>query len=207
VCGRRAWAERVANPTLTSKQYDSYEQETQQMRFSFKKKLVVGAAAAAVIAGTSIGAFAYFTSSGTGSGSATVGSATAWTVGETGTPTGGPLYPDASIGGSNVQTDSYTVTNGGSGSQNLTNVVIKVAKGDGSPWSSQADGSKPACTASDFSVGGQAVGSAWTDTALAGDFTAGQSKSTGSVTVEMIDNGANQDNCQGVIVPLYFFAS
>jgi hypothetical protein len=179
-------------------------------RFSDMKlrtKIAVGATVgAAVIAGGGL-AFAYFTSTGTGTGSATVGSATAWTVGESGTPTGGPLYPDHAIGGANVQTDSYTVTNGGSGSQNLTQVVISVANANGSAWSSRADGTLPACTAADFSVGGQTVGTPWTDTSLAGDFTAGQSKTTGSVTIEMIDNGLNQNNCQGVTVPLYFSAS
>jgi hypothetical protein len=78
----------------------------------------------------------------------------------------------------------------------------------GGVWSSQTNPLKPACTASDFSVGGEAVGASHTDTALAGTFTSGQSKPTGSVTVEMIDNGANQDNCQGLTnVPLYFSAS
>ncbi len=174
-------------------------------RFKSKKFLVVvGVLVAIAVAG---GAYAYFTNTGHGSGSATVGTATNWTVGESGTPSGGPLYPDAAIGGANIQTDSYTVTNPAKGSQNLHQVVISVASGDGSAWSAQADTGKPACTAADFSVGGQAVGSAWTDTALAGTFTAGQSKTTGSVTVELIDNGKNQDNCQGVTVPLYFAAS
>jgi hypothetical protein len=36
--------------------------------------------------------------------------------------------------------------------------------------------------------------------------TAGSSKNE-DVTVEMIDSGQNQDNCQGVTVPLYFSAS
>jgi hypothetical protein len=179
-------------------------------RFSDMKlrtKIAVGATVgAAVIAGGGL-AFAYFTSTGTGTGSATVGSATHWTVGQTGTLSGGPLYPDAGVGGNNVQTNSYSVTNAGKGSQNLTQVVVSVANSDGSAWSAQANAGLPACTAADFSVGGQAVGSPWTDTSLAGDFTAGQSKTTGSVTIEMIDNGKNQNNCQGVTVPLYFSAS
>jgi hypothetical protein len=174
-------------------------------RFTKKRAVVgLGVVSALVLAAA---AYAYFTSTGTGTGSASVGTATHWTVGESGTPSSGALYPDASIGGANVQTHHYTVTNGGSGSQNLSQVVVSVAKADGSAWSSQTDSSKPACTASDFSVGGQAVGHTWTDSALAGDFTASQSKTNGSVTVEMIDNGANQDNCQGVSVPLYFSAS
>jgi hypothetical protein len=173
--------------------------------FSTKKAVAIGGAVALTL-GLAGGAFAYFTSTGNGTGSATVGSATSWTVGETGTPSGGPLYPDAAIGGANVQTDTYTVTNGGSGSQNLTSVVVSVATSTDGTWSSQANINLPACTAADFSVGGQAVGTAWTDTSLAGDFTASQSKN-GTVTIELIDNSANQDNCQGVTVPLYFSAS
>jgi hypothetical protein len=169
---------------------------------AFLATLVVAVVAA-------VGAYAYFTSTGNGTGSATVGDATNWTVGEdVDGASGGPLYPDAAIGGANIQTDSYTVKNGGSGSQNLTSVTVQVAESDGDAWSSQGDLSKPACTAADFSVGGADVGTTWTDpsTTLYGDYVAGESRPS-SVTVELIDNSANQDNCQGVTVPLYFSAS
>jgi hypothetical protein len=172
------------------------------MRKHFTKKRVVLLAIAALAIGIGTTAFAYFTSTGSGTGSATVGAATNWTVGESVSPTGGAMYPDAAIGGAHVQTHGYTVTNGGNGSQYLTQVVIKIANADGSPWDGPGT-----CSASDFSVGGQPVGTAWTDTALAGTFTSGQSKTTGSVTVEMIDNNANQNDCQSATVPLYFFAS
>lgn len=179
-------------------------------KFTAKQKLVAGLGAGAFVVAGGGAAYAYWSSTGTGSGSATVGSATNFTVGQLASPapTGGPLYPDASIGvtGGHVQTNSYKVTNPGSGSENLNKVVISVAKSDGTAWSSQTDSTKPACTASDFSVGGQAVNTPWTDTSLAGDYTAGSSQ-TGTVTVELIDNGHNQDNCQGVTVPLYFSAS
>lgn len=175
------------------------------MRRFTKKRLigVLGVIALLAVTGTAI---AYFTSTGNGTGSATVGTATHWTVAESGTPTGGPLYPDHAIGGSNIQTDGYTVTNPAAGSQNLSQVVVSVATSTGTTWSSQTISGKPACTASDFSVGGNAVGTPWTDTSLHGDYQAGTSQS-GTVTVEMIDSGANQDNCQGVSVPLYFSAS
>jgi hypothetical protein len=181
------------------------------MFFLSRKKLAMGASVAILGVG-SVVAYAFFTSTGSGTGTASVGNATKWTVGESGTPSAGPMYPDAAIGGANVQTHQYTVTNGGSGSQYLTHVVISVANSDGSVWSSQTDNTKPACTASDFSVEGQTVGGSWTDTALAGDYTAGSSKTNGSVTIELIDNStANQDNCQGLSgltgVPLYFSAS
>jgi hypothetical protein len=172
----------------------------------FTKKRLIGALSLIAVLAVAGAAYAYFTSTGTGTGSATVGSATNWTVGETGTPTGGPLYPDAAIGGANIQTDKYTVTNAGKGSQNLTQVVVSIANANGSAWSTQTNPAKPACTASSFSVGGAAIGTPWTDTSLAGDYAAGASKS-GTVTVEMIDNNANQDNCQGVTVPIYFSAS
>jgi len=175
--------------------------------FSTKKRIAAVALSGAVILGAGGIAAAFFTSTGNGTGSVTVGSATAWTVGESGSPTGGPLFPDHAIGGANIQTDGYTVTNGGHGSQSLTSVQISVANSDGSAWSSQTNGSDPACTAADFSVGGSATGSTHTDTHLAGDYTAGQTNSTGSVTVELIDNGLNQDNCEGLAVPLYFYAS
>lgn len=168
--------------------------------FKSKQAIAVGLAAGLTL-GLSGVAFSYFTSTGDGTGSATVGSATAWTVAQTGVTSGGPLYPDASIGGANIQTNAYHVQNTGSGSQNLTDVKIKVATSTGAAWTSGT------CSASDFSLNGAAVGTEITDTALAGTFTAGQDKTDGSVTIEMIDSGSSQDDCQGVSVPLYFYAS
>jgi hypothetical protein len=175
------------------------------MKLIKSKKAIVLLASLVVVAVAAVGAYAYFSSTGTGTGTATVGSSTAFVVTET-AQAGGPLYPDPSIGGANIQSNTYTVNNPSAGNQKLNQVVIKVATGVGGVWTSQTNLSKPACTASDFSVGGQPVGSARTDTSQAGDLTAGQTV-TSSVTVELIDNGANQDNCQGVTVPLYYSAS
>jgi hypothetical protein len=173
--------------------------------FTKKRSMIVALIAAVAVAAITFGAYAYFSSSGNGTGSATVGSSTAFVVVE-GAHSGGPLYPDPSIGGANVQTNSYTVNNPSAGNQKLNQVVIKIANNDGSAWSVQTDNAKPACTAADFSVGGQTVGSAWTDSSQAADLTAGQTV-TSHVTVELIDNGANQDNCQGLTVPLYYSAT
>ena len=126
----------------------------------------------------------------------TVGSSANWTVGETGTPLGGPLFPDAAIGGANVQTDSYSVTNNDSGSQNLTSVVISVATSNGSAWSSQTDLTKPACDASDFSIDGAAVGTSVTDTALHGDFTAGPDEEHW-----LCDCGTDRQRCESGQLP------
>jgi hypothetical protein len=167
-------------------------------KFTSKKGLVLlGVMVVAVAA--AIGAYAYFTSTGSGTGSATVGTDSAWTVGQTGT-TGPNLYPDAAIGTGNIQTKSYDVTNPSAGNQYLTDVKVKVANADGSPWTSGT------CSKDDFSVGGAATGATYTDTDSAGDFLAGETKSD-SVTVQMIDNNANQNDCRGLTVPLYFFAS
>ena len=174
-------------------------------RFIKSKKGLALLATLVVAAAGAIAGYAYFTSTGNGTGTAAVGTASNWSIAQTGTTSGGPLYPDPSIGGTNVQTDQYYVKNNGSGNQNLNKVVIRIADSTGGAWSATV-GTNPACTAADFSVGGQATGAAWTDPALTGDFTAGESR-TGSVAVEMIDNHAVQDSCQGVTVPLYFSAS
>ena len=166
----------------------------------FKKISVLTAIVATVAAMASMQvAYAYFTSTGSGTGSATVGSDSAWTVGQTST-SGGALYPDPAIGTGNIQTKSYSVTNPSAGNQHLTDVKISVANSDGSPWSSGL------CTKNDFSVGGAAVGATYTDADSTGTFTAAETRND-SVTVQMIDNGANQNDCRGLTVPLYFFAS
>ena len=82
-------------------------------RFRTKKVMTVVLAGAIVLGGAGA-ALAYFTSTGSGTGSATVGSSTALTVASV-APTGGPLYPDAAIGGANVETVAYTVTNPSAG--------------------------------------------------------------------------------------------
>jgi len=168
-----------------------------------KKRTLILLAAAVAAIGIAVGAYAYFTSTGTGTGSATVGTDSAWTVGQTAADTlaVGPLYPDTAVGTGTIQTNSYHVKNNSTGNQALAQVDISIANADGSAWSSGA------CTKDDFSVGGEADGVTHTDTSLAGTFTGGQDKTTGTVTVQMIDNNANQNDCRGLTVPLYFSAS
>jgi hypothetical protein len=168
-------------------------------KFLVSKKGIALFVAAIAVAVAAFGAYAYFTSTGSGTGSATVGTDSAWTLGQTGS-TGGPLYPDSTIGTGNIQTKAYSITNPSLGNQLLTDVKVKVANADGSPWSSGT------CDAADFSVGGAAVGATYTDADSAGDFTAGETRND-SVTVQMIDDNTNQDDCRTLTVPLYFFAS
>lgn len=168
--------------------------------FIKSKKGLVLLATLAVAAAAAVGAYAYFTSSGHGTGSATVGTDSAWVVSQSGAPAGGPLYPDATIGTGNIETATYTVNNPSPGHQYLAQVDISVANANGSAWSSGS------CNASDFSVGGAPVGTTYTDTDSAGNFAPGETQ-TDSVTVQMIDNGSDQNDCRGLTVPLYYSAS
>jgi hypothetical protein len=175
--------------------------ENQMKRFMSKKLAILGTAVA-VILGMGGAAFAYFTASANGSAAAQVGYASNWKF-AVGAVTAGPLYPDSTIGTGNIENVAYTVQNVGKGNQNLQSLTVEVANSDGSKWSYQPNANEPACTAADFSIGGAAVGTPFVDTSAAGTYTPNETKN-GSVTVQMIDNGLNQDNCQGLSVPLYF---
>ena len=163
-------------------------------KFTSKKGLVLLATMAVAIA-AAVGAYAYFTTTGSGSGSALVGSDTPWQV-DTDAATGGPLTP-----GGPSQTVGYTITNNSTGHQYLSNVAVSVANSDGSAWDGPGD-----CSAADFSVNGAAPGTAYDDNTLAQDFGPGADDST-SIDIQMVNRNANQNDCRGVTVPLYLYAS
>jgi hypothetical protein len=100
-----------------------------------------------------------------------------------------------------VDTVPYTVTNTGEGDVNLSSVTIEVT-----PGFSYVDGAgDPACTAADFSINGQAVGTpavAAPDVTLNGVSDAPANVYSGSFKIQMVENGANQDSCEGQSVPL-----
>ena len=137
------------------------------MRFSRKFAALSIVAASALVAG---GAFAYFTASGSGTGSATVGSSSPWTVTDDGTS--GPVL----LPGAGVQTVSYTVTNASAGQQGLTDVVVTVDD-------------SPGCDASNFTV----------DNSLSPGPTvlAGGDSVSGSADITMNTSLSSQDGCQG----------
>jgi hypothetical protein len=159
------------------------------------KKGIALLAVVAVAAISAVGAYAYFTTTGSGTGSATVGTDTPWQV-DTAAATGGPLTP-----GGPSQTVGYTVTNNSTGHQSLANVAIKVANANGSAWDGPGT-----CSAADFSVNSAAAGATYDDTTLAQNFAPGASDST-SITIQMIDTGSNQDDCKTATVPLHLYAS
>jgi hypothetical protein len=153
-------------------------------KFTFKKKMIAGAAAAALVLGAGGAAFAYFTSTGAGSGNASVGSATNWTVSVT-SDTSNTLYP-----GSGTETLSYTITNASTTAAQALNAVTATVADSGG------------CLGTWFS----AVASAPTPaihTSIAPGGTA-----TGTVVVSLNDSGTNQDACQGITtVPVTVHAS
>jgi hypothetical protein len=149
------------------------------------KKAVAVAASAGLVLGIAGGAFAYFTAAnGTASGSATVGTSTAWSVANDGT-TGGPLYP-----GSGTETVAYTVTNPSDGHQLLSSVSVTVDADSNGDVISTASGnpSITGCQASWFTVTDN-------DGALPLDLAGSATFSADSDIV--LDNvNANQDACK-----------
>lgn len=148
-----------------------------------KKRIIITTAAMLAVGGGA--AFAYWSATGIGTGSASAGSTVAFTVLST------PAAGDALTPGGPTQTAAFTVKNENTGSQNLVAVTAKVAKSDGTAWTAGN------CSATDFAVGTPAI--------TYGEIAAGTTV-TGSVTVQMVNRAANQDDCQGVTVPLYFEA-
>lgn len=153
-----------------------------------KKPLVLGLAAGLTLAGSGV-AFAYWTSTGSGTGGATTGTSTAFVI-TADPPAGGPLSPDGP-----TQTVAYTVTNpNGAGVQTLTGTTVAIAGAGGASWTTV-----PGCSAADYT--------ATITTAPAYAVMQPGDTATGEVTVQMIDTGVDQDACQGAAVPLYFTAA
>lgn len=174
-------------------------------RFMRSKKGIAALLATLVVAAAAaVGAYAYFTSTGHGTGTASVGSVSA--TGALNVAVSGPtgaasLFPTA-LGDTNasIQTFDYAVTNPTESDVFLKEVDIAVDPG-----------SLPAgCTTSDFSLNGGPVGAGVTDTwnnNLKPASDAPANEQDGSVTIQMVDNGGNQDACEGAAPSLTFDAT
>ncbi|GEM_PF-2105573 len=182
------------------------------MKFKLNKKSLLAGATIGVVIGLAITAAAYWTTSGQGSGSASVGTDTSWVV-TSGAPSGGPLTP-----GGPTETIAYHVKNNSSGHQQLDTVTIQVATTVGtSPTATPGvythGSGTPACTKDDFAVGSAAAGATETQHPHV-DLAPGDTYD-GSVTVTMIDRTdtvagdglGNQNNCRNENPPLFFAAS
>ena len=150
--------------------------------FSSRKRIVIFCAAVIVVLGGAGTAFAYFSSTGSGTGQATVGSATTWQV--TAGAATGTIYPGA--GSSQIV---FTVKNNASGEQQFTNATAAVNSSGGNVTSS----SNPVtgCLASWFTASVSANPGVNTNIAPGGTTTV-------TVTVTMPSSTVNQNACQGV---------
>jgi hypothetical protein len=184
------------------------------MKFIKTKKGISLLAVVALVAIAAVGAYAYFSSSGDGSGTGTVGHATAFTV--TGAGETGNLYPYTQ-----TQLDAtpalYTALTGGSvsnpasgtGNQFLTTLTATIGAPTG------GSGVPNACTAADFRLYSPTPGT-WTISGTNNgvatispgvSLAPGASYSMTNLSVAMVDSGANQDGCQGATVHIAYHAS
>lgn len=152
------------------------------MSWTTKRRALIalGCTCALAVAGV---ALAYFTTSGSGTGNATVGSSSAVTLHAT---VSSNLYPGTS------SPVSFTVDNPSSGSQRVGTITLSSVTVDTahSTCSTTISGGNP-----DFSMPAVAVNKV---------FAAGNGQSvtqTGSLT--MNETGVNQDACQGATVTLH----
>jgi hypothetical protein len=150
-------------------------------RIKFTKKRVIATAIAIGALALAGGAFAYFTASGSGTGQATVGSSTPWTV-TFGTTTG-TMYP-----GAGTATLPYTVTNASTGHQKLATTTASV-NADTNGYVTSHGTSVTGCQAAWFTAANTAP--------TAADLASG-AQATGSVAVTMTDAAVSQNACQGV---------
>jgi hypothetical protein len=135
-----------------------------------------------------VGAYAYWTQGGSGSGSATAGTTSNITVNQTSSVSG--LYP-----GGPAVTLSGNFDNPNPGSVRISSItgVVSSISGAGT------DGSKPACTTSDFTIGGSV-----------GVTTVPSGTGVGSwsgLTVQMVNGAGNQDNCKGATANISYTAN
>jgi len=144
------------------------------MRKLMRKRILVPVVAIAALAVAGI-AVAYFTASGTGSGTASVGSAAGVTI--TGVAFDDTLYP----GGSTPV--RFTIGNASS------DTAVKVGKvvADTRYGTTGVDGLPVGCDASDYTFGDVTV-----DASIPAD---GSTNASG--TLSFADNGRNQNACQG----------
>lgn len=157
-------------------------------RTSRLKRSIVIIVASVLGLGVAGVAFAYWTSTGTGDGTATTGASQAFTI----TPAAarGELAP-----GGPGQTVAFTVNNPATKAQYLTAVTVSIENVNGTPWVPPVG-----CDAADYDA---AISTA----APVGNILAGATAVGGVATVTLTNTAANQDACQGQIVPLHFVAA
>jgi hypothetical protein len=133
-------------------------------------------------------ALAYWTQGGSGSGTASAGTPAAIVVNQTGSPSG--LYP-----GGPAAALAGTFTNSNASAVNLSSVTAAVH----AFASHTLDATKPDCTQADFAIAGTSGANVVPSGTTVGSWS--------GLTVRMLDNGLNQDNCKGVAITIDYTAN
>jgi hypothetical protein len=159
--------------------------------FSTKRRIVIAGLTTTVALAGGASAFAFFTATGSGVGSAAVGSTGTFTVASAGAATGGPILP-----GTGTEDLPFTVTNAGTGAQayNSATATVNVFGGVGpNALDVTVVGvAVPGCLASWFNPTALDPTPAYGTTIAPGD------AATQSISLTMTDTGTNQDACQGI---------
>lgn len=160
--------------------------------------LAAGTVAGMIVAAAAV---AYFTgANGSGTGSAAVGTSSAWSVSVTGTPTFTPSGYTAIYPGAGVEAVPFTITNTGKGYENLKTLSYAIKNDGGTPALVEtATGTTGivGCQASWFTATGDPSNPSLSLPANS-DIAPGASYQ-GSVDVAMSDSGSNQDGCQSAL--------
>ncbi len=138
--------------------------------------------------GLAVGAYAYWTQGGTGTGTASADTTSAITVNQTSSVSG--LYP-----GGPAATLSGTFDNPNASAVRISSITAVVS----SITNGSSDSSKPACVATDFSIGGSV-----------GTVTVPSGSGVGTwsgLTIQLLNTAANQDNCKGATANISYTAN
>jgi hypothetical protein len=163
------------------------------MKLFTKKRTIIGLIAVVAVVAMAVGAYAYFTTTGSGVGSATVGTSSALTINQVGSVSN--LLPNAP-----AQPIEYSIHNTSAGAQYVGPVTVSFTNADISGPSDTNSGPGTTCTTADFTLVQP------TDTP--GDIAPGATytSSPSGASLRLIDTGANQDGCEGATVVLHFSA-
>lgn len=132
-------------------------------------------------------AFAYWSTGGSGSGTANTGTSANVTVNQTVAPVG--LFP----GGSVALSGNFDNPNSG-------NVFITAVTASVTAFSVQSNPAKPPCTQADFAITGTA--------SVAAQIAPGNGVGAWSgLSLTMVNAATNQDNCKNLTVPIAYLTT
>jgi hypothetical protein len=147
----------------------------------FARKKIVALGATCFLLATA-GAYAYWTQSGSGAGSAATGTTDGITVNQTSTPSA--LYP-----GGPAQAISGNFDNPNDGKVRVATVVVSISSIEGSP---------AGCTVADYQLNNATA-------TVNAEIDPGDGVGSWSgPTIQMLNTGSNQDGCKDAVVNLSF---